>query len=281
MIKYLGFDCAYFCWRAFHTTGDLSFDGQATGVIHGFLSQVLIMSRQFGITEPLFFWDSRKRFRHKILPTYKTRPTNDLTDKEKEARAGVYIQMNALRNSILPVIGFNNIFKQTGLEADDLIARFVRDNPGTTVVLTNDDDLLQLTDDCVWHSPQRKTTYNEKAFREKYGIAPRDWRRVKQIAGCSSDTVPGVRGVGDITALKYLRGELTKGAAWAKITSPKGRWLAKRNRALVNLPFEGTKRVEVVKDNFNVDGFLAVCDMYGLDKLADNAGEWKNHFGRM
>ena len=45
---------------------------------------------------------------------------------------------------------------------------------------------------------------------EKYRIKPFEWHKVKAIAGCSSDNVKGVAGVGEITAIKYLKGELKK-----------------------------------------------------------------------
>ena len=164
---------------------------------------------------------------------------------------------------------------------DDLIAKFVRDNPGKAIVLTNDDDLMQLADDCLFYSPQRKERINEIVFREMYGIAPRDWCKVKQIAGCTSDTVPGVRGVGNPTAIKYLTGKMNPGEILSRIESPKGKWIIKRNKQLVHLPYPGTEAIQIEDDAFSSDGFLAVCELYGLKKLADEIGDWENHFRRI
>lgn len=278
-MKYLAFDSNYFCWRAHHSTGAMSFAGAGTGVIYGFLSQLLLLSRQFDIRNPLFFWDSRKSYRKLSYSGYKDR--GEQTEEEKEDRLEAIRQMSILRQEILPLLGFRNIFIQTGLEADDLIARFVRDNPQTTLVLTNDDDLLQLVDDCTLYSPSRKTSFNNRSFKKEYGIHPREWAWVKQIAGCSSDKVPGVNGIGNVFALQYIKKEMKKDTIrYNNITSKESRKKIKRNRLLVNLPHPRTKGIELQDEEFNLEGFLAVCALYGLNKLEEQAGDWENLFRR-
>ena len=278
-MKYLVFDCHSFCWRAFHSTGAMSYEGQATGVIYGFLSQVLIHSRQFGINKPIFAWDSKKRYRSRHYAGYKVRNYEDKTPAEQKAYDDAVKQISILREEILPVLGFNNSFIQTGVEADDIIAIFVRNNPQKSIVLTNDDDLLQLTDDCTWHSPQRKLTVNKHGFFVKYGIPPKQWAMAKQIAGCKSDCVPGIDGIGEVYALQYIKKEMkTDSVRYNNIR--KGMDIIERNKLLVTLPHPKTKKITLQKDEFNIDGLLAVCDIYGLNKLAEQAGEWKNHFGR-
>lgn len=281
-MKYLAFDSNYFCWRAFHTPASkLSYNNSDTGVINSFLTQILIHSRYFGLKFPIFFWDSKKKFRQQIYSGYKVRDHQEMTEEEQEARKQLFVQMNDLRENVLPLIGFQNNHIQTGLEADDLIARFVMDNPNQTVVLTNDDDLLQLADYCTWYSPSRKTTFNGKQFRKVYGIDPEQWKDVKAIAGCNSDKVPGVSGIGETFAIQFLKNEMKPGSIrYNKIVSPKGKWLKKRNEVLVSLPYPGTKKIELKESCFNPEGFLAVCDLYGMSEMAGRVGEWENHFRR-
>lgn len=256
----------------------MSYQGQPTGVIYGFLSQILIHCRQFGLKQPIFAWDSKKRFRSRHYAGYKVRDFTDKTPEEQKAYNGAVEQINILRKEILPVIGFNNSFIQTGIEADDIIAIFVQDNPQKSVVLTNDDDLLQLVRYCVWCSPQRKLTVNHSSFVTQYGIEPEQWANVKQIAGCTSDKVPGVKGIGEVYALQYIKNEMKIGSKRYN-SIEQGKRIIKRNKILVTLPYPKTKKIKVKKDSFNINGFLAVCDMYGLNKLAEQAGEWENHFG--
>lgn len=277
--KYLGFDSNYFCWRAFHSTGNLRYADKDTGVIFGFLNQVLIQCKHFEIKQPLFFWDSIKSKRKDIFPGYKDRKQEEMTDDEREARRTVYTQTALLRSEILPLMGFNNNFIQQGYEADDLIAQFVMDNPDNSVVLSNDDDLLQLLNYCIIYSPSKDRIINKEKFKELYRIEPNQWVAVKQIGGCKSDTVPGVSGIGEVYAIQYLKNELKKdGKRYNNITSKESRKLIKRNKILVKLPFPGTKPCRLREDKFNSEGFLAACDLYGLQKLKDDLGSWELFF---
>ena len=279
-MKYILFDSNYFCWRAFHTpAGNLSYEDFGTGIIHSFLVQVLIHSRNFGLTFPVFFWDSKKKIRKQIYAGYKDRQQEEMTDDEKEARKELFHQMEILRTEILPAIGFKNNFIQTGYEADDLIAKFVIDNPNQSVVLTNDEDLLQLVDYCSWYSPSKQLLINGKEFRKKYGIEPKQWRDVKALAGCSSDKVPGISGIGEKYAIQYLKNEMKSDSIrYNKIESTKGRWLRKRNEKLVSLPYPGTEEIKLKENKFSIDSFLEVCKTYGMHHLAAQASEWQNHF---
>lgn len=275
-MKYLGIDSNYLCWRGFHATGTMSYDGQGTGVIQNFLSAILYHSRHFGISRPVFAFDSKKNIRKKILPNYKSR-NNNLTDDEKKDRDEVIRQITLIKNEILPAIGFKNIFQQSGLEADDILARLVRDNPNQFIIVTADEDLLQLVDQCIWYSPATKKTMNERSFRKKYNIAPGDWKRVKAIAGCSSDNVPGVPGVGEVTALKYITGQLKKESIAYMVIEDSRKEIRTYGR-VVNLPHPRTESVCIREDSFNPDGLLAICDLYGLKAIADKIGEWELTF---
>ncbi len=275
-MKYAGFDVSFFCWRGFHSTGNMSYNGGGTGAISAMLTAIYYHCKYFGISSPIFAFDSRKNYRKKILPGYKDRPPAN--EKEMEDRKEIFKQIRDLRTFILPTLGFKNIFQQTGLEADDILARLVRDNPGEFIVLTGDEDLLQLVDDCTWFSPIKKVLINETAFRKKYGIAPRDWRLVKQIAGCTSDKVKGIHMVGEKTVLKYLNGTLNKNNWIYPVILEEKEAVMQKNAILVNLPFPKTKSMEIQKDEFSREGFEAICDIFGLNRLAQKADEWQELF---
>ncbi|MFH1609683.1 MAG: hypothetical protein ABID40_03550, partial [Candidatus Bipolaricaulota bacterium] len=92
------------------------------------------------------------------------------------------------------------------------------------------------------------------------------WAEVKAIAGCSGDGVPGIRGAGDRTAVKYLNGRLnvtTK--VWGRIEA--GRGMIQRNLRLVRLPFEGCPEVRLVEDRPTVEGWNAAMRELGIDSL--------------
>lgn len=275
-MKYAGFDVSFFCWRGFHATGNMSYNGGGTGAISSMLTAIYYHCNYFGISSPVFAFDSRKSYRKKIQPGYKDRPPT--TEKEAEDRKEIFKQIRDLRTFILPTLGFKNIFQQTGLEADDILARLVRDNPHQFIILTGDEDLLQLTDECTWYSPQSKIMINEKAFRKKYGIVPRDWRLVKQIAGCNSDKVKGIHMVGEKTVIKYLNGTLNEKNFIYPIIRDEKEAVMQRNAILVNLPFPKTKSMEIQQDEFSREGFEAVCELFGLNSLLKRADEWERLF---
>lgn len=105
-------------------------------------------------------------------------------------------------------------FEATGFEADDIIATIVHklsiEIPESEVLIaTGDFDVFQLA------SQQTSILYPTKGFRsanlftperikEKYGIHPNQIPDYKGLAGDSSDNIPGVRGIGDKTAVSLL-----------------------------------------------------------------------------
>lgn len=274
--KHLGFDCNYFCWRSFHATGNMSHNGSGTGAISGLLNAIYFHCKHFGINSPLFAFDSRKNYRKQLYPGYKDRPPKN--DKDLEQRKEIWKQITTIRTIILPTLGFSNIYQQTGIEADDILARLVRDNPHQLIILTADEDLLQLVDECTWYSPATKTLINETTFRKKYGIEPRDWRLVKAIAGCSSDKIKGVHMVGEATAIKFLNGTLGKSTIAYQVIEAEKREMRRKNGILVNLPFPKTEPVEIRENQFSREGFEAICELYGMDRLLRKADEWEQMF---
>jgi len=274
--KHLGFDVNFFCWRSFHATGDMSYNGSGTGAINGLLTAIYFHCKNFGINSPLFAFDSRKNYRKQIYPGYKDRPPKD--EKDAENRKEIFRQIIDIRKIILPTIGFSNIYQQTGIEADDILAKLVRDNPHELIVITADEDLLQLVDECTWYSPATKTLMNETTFRKKYEIPPREWALAKALAGCNSDKIKGISMVGMATAIKFLNGKLGKETIAYQIIDEEKRKMRKQNGILVNLPFPKTESVEIRENQFSREGFEAICDLYNLTKLSEKADEWEMMF---
>lgn len=104
---------------------------------------------------------------------------------------------------------------QPGYEADDMIAAAVKQlKPcidDQVVIVTSDEDMFQcLVDGVVIYTPTSKEKHrNRQWLRDTYGVDYDQWCMVKAIAGCSSDGIKGVTGVGNKTACKYMSGELS------------------------------------------------------------------------
>jgi 5'-3' exonuclease len=280
-MKILIIDSNYLCHRARHTTGLLSYKGMPTGVIFGFLNQLFTLGQAVRPDEMVFIWDSKKSNRRSRFPFYKDRkheePDPDLI--------AAFSQFAKLRCHILPELGFHNNFIQSGYEADDLIAKLVMEERGHSfITASGDQDLYQLLDYTDMYSMPKSVQIKhitKQTFIEEYGIQPKDWVKVKQIAGCNSDTVPGIKGVGEATAIKYMLGQLKPESVKYKAIEAGGA-IIKRNEWLVKLPLPGTKKYEINKSQFDKFRLRGLCKELGFTKLYNDHNkldEWNTYFG--
>lgn len=260
-------DSNYLCHKAKVTTGALSHDGQPTGIIFGFFNQLITIAKTTGAQEFLFFWDSKKSKRREIYPEYKMKRRPDLTEWEKEEWEFAFGQFKRIRREILPRIGFNNNHLQVGYEADDLLAKYVMNNFDYDLIIASaDNDLLQLLDYADFLNLSKNKMITKLSFIEECGLQPCLWREVKKIAGCSSDNVKGIQGVGEATAIRFLKNELPKThKTYQKIID--GKEVIDRNHALVVLPFNGTKAIEEKENNFKITEFIDVCKELGMESF--------------
>jgi len=264
-------DCNYLGYvNRFALSEGLSYRGSRTEIIFGFLKNIFHLADKFETHRFLFCWDSKDSLRRKIYPEYKSNRRVDRSEEEKEEDKIVFAQFDELRLSCLPKLGFKNIFYVDGYESDDLIAELVKVyfSTQTNIVVSSDNDLLQLLEYCSLYniSKSQLTTMNE--FIRTHGILPSVWSEVKSISGCSSDNVEGISGVGEKTAIKYLKKELKKGKAYQSIESPEGKKIAERNLGLVALPFLGLPVFPIRKEeNFNKEDFIKVFEIYGLSSF--------------
>ena len=262
-----------------HAIGNLSWNEKKVGVIFGFLAQILSLAKVFDTNRFVFTWDSRESLRTKLFPDYKRARRREKTAEEKELDAIAYHQFDILRKEIIPSLGFSNSFMIDGYEADDLIASITFTNPTVEFfIISSDEDLYQLlTDKVKMYSTKKKQLYTNKNLWKEYGITPEDWTEVKAIAGCTTDSVPGVVGVGPKTACDYINHRLAPVRKGYK-SIRENRELIERNRKLVTLPFEGTPEIRLsVKNNLSLPVFQDVCNEYGFASFLskDKYKEWK------
>jgi hypothetical protein len=180
-------------------------------------------------------------------------------------------QIKHLRSTLLPELGYRNILCEKGYEADDLIASVV-DNLGEgheAIVVARDGDYYQLLGPrCIIWNPSKGKAVTAKSFIKEYGISPSQWADVKALAGCGTDDVEGICGIGEKTAAAFLAGKL-------KPTSAKHRLIVrnhkiwKLNLPLVRLPFEGTPVVKLRKDKVNEKKWKQLCNRLGFRTLQD------------
>jgi len=274
-------DANAICHQCKHAMGHLSWNDKKVGVMFGFLGQLLSLSKTFETNRFIFAWDSRESLRTKIFPDYKKTRRRDKTDEEKQLDAIAYDQFDILRKEIIPQIGFANSFMVEGFEADDLIASITFTNPGKDfIIVSADEDLYQLlTDNVRMYSTKKKQFFSNKNLWKDYGVTPEEWSEVKAIAGCSTDGVPGIPGVGEITACKYIRRHLNvKHQAYRNIQE--GKELIERNKKLVTLPLAGTPEIKpTFKENLSIKVFQDICGQYGFQSFLEREKfkQWKEY----
>jgi DNA polymerase-1 len=268
--KLLIIDCHAVCHSVRHAYGGLTWEDRNTGVIFGFLDRILSLSSKFECTNIAFTWDSGKSFRENIFPAYKEKRHNseDKTTEEIEIDNCAFAQFSELRQKVLPLLGFSNIFIQTGFEADDIIAYLVRKYHFNyeIIIATDDQDLYQLLDHASMWKLKKKVIYTEDDFTKEYKITPQEWVWVKTIGGCSGDGVPGLPGIGVNRAIGYIKGTLTKGK-YHSIIKHADKSFVDRNRALVKLPFTGTGPFTLMINRSTMESITNTCEQYGMYSL--------------
>ena len=277
MTPLLVLDVHYLCHRAFHTMKELSFRGEATGVIFGFLKSLTLLKDEFGTDRVAFCFEHSHLLRRDVYPAYKRhRHQEQRTQEEQEARASLAGQIRQLRKQYLPRIGFKNVFCFDGYESDDImavLAHATKPHEEETILVTADSDLYQCLSPWVSiYSPQKQKMLTGDWFVCKYYIQPPQWAQVKALAGCATDEVKGIPGVGEATALRYLQGELKESSkAFQSIRSGEGLKIQKRNRRLVKLPYAECPTPVLREDCIDAREWRAVCAELGMRSLAGRA----------
>jgi len=271
MKKQLIIDCNNLCYSSFYTFGDLSHLEKKTGVVFGFIQKVFSLAKKFETNKFIFCWDSKKSYRKLIYPEYKANRRLDLSEQEKIDLNLAFNQFTELRVKTLPAMGFNGTnFLCVGYEADDLIAEIVDKNQDKeNIIVSTDQDFYQLLDRASIYNHKTKRMFLQNDFVDKYGITPNLWAKVKAIAGCSSDNVKGIEGVGELKAIKYLQNILPNGKIKDRIESKEGQKIIERNRILVSLPYKGRKKlkVELLKNSLKKEMFINVFVDYNFLSL--------------
>ena len=291
--------------RAFYGVRYLSAkDGTPTNAIYGFLNILLKLIKE---QEPDYicaaFDVKAPTFRHKQYEGYKA--------QRKPMPEGLAAQM-PLAKDVLRAMGVT-ILEKEGYEADDIIgtvARLCEESEISCFIATGDKDDLQLASDktkvilTVTKSGYNETIiYDDKAVKEKYHVTPTEFIDVKALMGDPSDNIPGVKGVGEKTAMSLIEkhhsieyiyenidGIGLKGAMLQKMKD--GRKMAFMSKELAtinrNTPIEFNAE-ECVFDGFENNGelyeilkrlelnsIIKKLDLSGVDNVKENEDIFKD-----
>jgi DNA polymerase I len=193
-------------FRAFYALPAENFktrSGLTTNAVYGFTAMLINLLRDESPTHVAAAFDvSRETFRSERYPEYKA---NRSTTPD-EFRGQIDIT-----KEVLAALGIT-VLAEPGFEADDLIATLATqaENEGYRVlVVSGDRDSLQLVSDNVTVLYPRKgvselTRFTPGAVVEKYGLTPAQYPDFAALRGDPSDNLPGIPGVGEKTASKWI-----------------------------------------------------------------------------
>lgn len=268
MKTYLLLDCNYLVWRAHYSTGHLSHKGTPTGSIFGFFKTINELQNRFATTRLVFCFDHGRSKRYKLSKKYKS--NRELTEEKIE----VHKQINALKFKYLKKVGYKNICYAKGYEADDIIASIAKNikYPHHAIIVSADKDLMQLLDydqRIQVYNPSSKKLYTHSMFMQEFGISPNRWAEVKAMAGCSSDNIEGIPGVGEKTAIKELTvGTTGKVKDKIKKYNSNEKWKKKQIK-LVTIPYKGCPVFKLKKDVLDPQACAKLLDNLGFQSLKD------------
>ena len=188
--------------RSFYGVRPLSTkSGIPTNAVFGFLK---IMDKMIKETQPdcvtVAFDLKAPTFRHEKYDLYKA--------NRKGMPDELAVQLPIVKE-ILTLLGYHIIEKE-GFEADDILGTFARicvQNNTECIIATGDRDSLQLVNENVTvRLATNKDTiiYDTDKIIETYGVKPENLIEVKALMGDSSDNIPGVKGIGEKTALELI-----------------------------------------------------------------------------
>ncbi len=193
-------------FRAFYALPAENFKtagGLTTNAVYGCTAMLINLLRDESPTHVAAAFDvSRQTFRSERYPEYKA--TRSATPDE-------FVGQIDVTKEVLAALGIA-VLAEAGFEADDIIATLATqaENEGYRVlVVTGDRDSLQLVSDDVTVLYPRKgvselTRFTPGAVVEKYGLTPEQYPDFAALRGDPSDNLPGIPGVGEKTATKWI-----------------------------------------------------------------------------
>jgi DNA polymerase-1 len=199
-----GHSLAYRAFFALPVENFATTTGQPTNAVYGFTSMLINVLAQEKPSHVAVAFDlSAPTFRHETYAEYKANRSTTPTD----FRGQVSLIRDVLTALAIPMVSAE------GYEADDVIAtlatRAERDGMDVLIV-TGDRDAYQLVSDKVTVLMTRKgisdmTRFTPAAVAEKYGLTPAQYPDFAALRGDPSDNLPNIPGVGEKTAIKWVR----------------------------------------------------------------------------
>jgi DNA polymerase I len=196
--------------------------GEPTAGIYGFARELIRVLEQEKPEYLSVAFDVGKTFRDEIFPEYKA--------TREKMPDDLRLQIERIRE----MVDLFNIprLEMDGFEADDVlgtVARLAAEQGLGVKIITGDRDLLQLVNErtAVYLAGDDQTYITDADVVKKLGVRPNQVVDYKAIVGDTSDNIPGVKGVGEKTAISLLEKFETLDNIYANLDQVEKRWQGK------------------------------------------------------
>ncbi|GGI39792.1 5'-3' exonuclease [Mammaliicoccus stepanovicii] len=251
-------------------------NGTPTNAVQGFIRHTYTALHDIKPTHIAICWDmGSKTFRNDMFEMYKSNrvaPPEEMIpqfDKAKE---------------IAEKLGFLNL-GILNYEADDLIgtiSKRAQEQGDQTYIVSGDRDLLQCIDTNVdiWLTKKGFNIYNKynlERFIEEYGLQPHQLVDVKAFMGDTADGYPGVKGIGEKTAIKLIQEyqtvenvidhveELTKGQQTKILTYKEDLYMSKKLAQIhLDVPIKTEDLFNKMKYEYALEHSVNICNNHEL-----------------
>ncbi|MDR2338271.1 MAG: DNA polymerase I [Deltaproteobacteria bacterium] len=193
-------DGSGYIYRAFYAIKTLTnAAGLPTNALLGFTKMILKLLNEVGAKNIVVAFDTGKpTFRHLKYPDYKA---------NRKACPPELLQQMPYFRRIVAALGIKYLEKE-GFEADDIIgtvAMTIAEQKQKVIIVSGDKDLNQLVQGpiSVWDA-MKNIHYDREQVKEKFGIYPEQIVDYLALTGDVSDNIPGIKGVGNKTAIQLL-----------------------------------------------------------------------------
>ena len=265
-----GHSLAYRAYFALTRGGDVSrfmtSAGEPTAGTFGFISVLLKLLETEAPEYLAVAFDTGSTFRDDLYSDYKgtrAKMPEDLRSQIKRIR------------ELVAAFGIP-VLEAEGYEADDVlgtVARRASEEGVRVVILTGDRDLLQLASKNVTirlagQKLAEAQDFGPQEVREKYQLSPAQLIELKALVGDTSDNIPGVRGIGEKTALQLLEQFRDLAGIYRHLDKVPNRFRAKLEEA--KEAAELSRRLGTIVTEVPLEFDLEACRArgYDLDRIA-------------
>lgn len=263
----------------------LNSKGQNVSSINGFMRTYFSLINTYPAEYVAIALDSsRKTFRNEIYKEYK----ENRESMPDDLRSQIPILYN-----LIDALGISRIVLDN-YEADDIVGTIAERNKKEnikTIIYSPDKDILQLVDDDVKVVASNKDNelmeYDVQAVKEKRGVYPNQIIDLLSLMGDASDNIPGVKGVGEKTALKLLDEYKSLDGIYENIDSIKGKiqekLLESKDMAYMSYKLATIERNiegfnldynEIASSKINIDEVNKILDELELKQIRDKINSY-------